>query len=40
VKIIRSWDDEIREIARKEYLLLNSLDHQNIIKIVDYYENS
>lgn len=39
VKIIRSSDEEIREVAYKEYKLLKKLDHPNIIKMHGCFSN-
>lgn len=33
VKIIRSSDEEIREVGLREFKLLQSLNHKNIIKM-------
>ena len=39
VKIIRSSDDELIDIAYEEYKLLKQLDHPNIVKMHDAFLN-
>ena len=40
VKIIRTDDDELKEIAFAEYKLVMNLDHPNIIRMHDAFYNS
>lgn len=39
VKIIRTDDEELVEIAYNEYKLLRSIDHQSIVKMHDAFFN-
>lgn len=39
VKIIRTQDEELIEIAYEEYKLLKSIEHKNIIKMHDAFLN-
>jgi len=39
VKIIRTQDEELIEIAYSEYKILKSIDHKNIIKMHDAFLN-
>ena len=39
VKIIRTQDEELIEIAYSEYKILKSIDHQHIIKMHDAFLN-
>lgn len=39
MKIIRTQDEELIEIAYSEYKLLKSLEHKNIIKMHDAFLN-
>lgn len=39
LKKMRSMDEEIRLIAKKEFKMMKQLNHVNIIKNVDYFEN-